>query len=79
MSDTTRSGDKSVIPRSTDDARTARLNRKTDGDPLGAAVFLTEDDLQQLGVDLVDADRVAYTVADGDLTLSAEVSTNTEN
>jgi hypothetical protein len=79
VSDTTHSGDKSVTPRFTDDARTARLARETDGDPLGAAVFLTDDDLRKLGVDLVDADRVAYVVADGDLALDAEGSTNSES
>ncbi|EMA44279.1 hypothetical protein [Halococcus saccharolyticus] len=65
MTDTTHSEDKSVTPRS------ARLARDAQGEPLGSAVFLDEDDLQALGIDprATDADRVAYAVEDGVLWL----------
>lgn len=46
--------------------RVAKMNRDPSGEPLGVAVFLTADDLRDLGANL-DTDRLAYTVVDGQL------------
>ena len=61
------------------DGRWARLARDAEGEPLGVAVFLADDDLQQLGIDLAHADWVAYAVVDGDLALYGEASTSSES
>jgi len=58
-----------------EDSRTARLARDGDGDPIGAAVFLTADELAELGVDTSTTDAVDITVEDGEVSLSAEEGT----
>lgn len=49
--------------------REARISRGPDGDPIGAAVFLTAADLAALGVDPDTADAVAVSVEDGEVRL----------
>jgi hypothetical protein len=66
------------VPDSTDTARRARISRDSTDAPLGAAVFLTAADLERLGVDPDAAERVAYTVQDGELRLAPH-STGEEN
>ena len=51
------------------DSREARVARDGDGDPIGAAVFLTADELADLGVDPVRADAVNVSVEDGEVRL----------
>lgn len=53
-------------------SRTARLARDGDGDPIGAAVFLTADELADLGVDTDTTDTVNVAVEDGEVCLTAE-------
>lgn len=50
-------------------ARSARVNRDTDGESLGATVFVDAEQLAELGID-PDAAEVEYQVVDGRLTLS---------
>lgn len=54
------------------DFRTARLSRDGNGDPIGAAVFLTAQELSDLGIDTEITDTVNVTVEDGEVRLSAE-------
>lgn len=61
VTDSKQRGGKSVTLRS------ARLARNSDGKPLGCGIFLADDDLRALDVDLTDADRVAYRVEGGEL------------
>ena len=51
------------------DSRTARLARDEDGDPIGAAVFLTADELAELGVETSTTDAVGITIEDGEVRL----------
>lgn len=51
--------------------RTAKLSRDSDGEALGAAVFLTGEDLADLGVDVDTTERVLFQVEDGELHVSA--------
>jgi hypothetical protein len=50
----------------TSEAREATLNRDSDGDPLGVALFLSGGQLDALDVDTA-AERVRYWVEDGTL------------
>ena len=49
--------------------REARVSRDPEGDPIGAAVFFTADDLRELGIDPTTADAVTVSVADGEVRL----------
>lgn len=49
--------------------REARVSRDGDGDPIGAAVFLTAADLAALGVDLETTEAVKVSVEDGEVRL----------
>lgn len=49
--------------------RTARVNRGGDGEPIGAAVFLSADDLADLGIDPHSVDRVGFGIENGRLRL----------
>jgi len=57
-------------PPSSDGPRRAKMNRRPDGSALGAAVFLTGDDLEALGIDPDATDAVEVRVTDGDLELT---------
>lgn len=48
--------------------REAKLNFDSNGEPLGVAIALSADELQELGVDL-ENDSVAYWIEDGELRL----------
>jgi hypothetical protein len=52
------------------ETREARISRDGNGDPIGAAVFLTADDIAALGVDPHTADAVTVSVADGEVRLN---------
>ena len=58
-----------------EDSRTARLARNGDGDPIGAAVFLTADELADLGVEPERTDAVNVSVEDGEVRLQPTEST----
>ena len=60
---------------SPEDSRTARLARNGDGDPIGAAVFLTADELADLGVEPERTDAVNVSVEDGKVRLRPTEST----
>ena len=60
---------------SPEDSRTARLARNGDGDPIGAAVFLTADELTDLGVEPERTDAVNVSVEDGEVRLRPTEST----
>lgn len=49
------------------DPRTARVNRDSNGTPVGVALMLGVDDLATLGVDLETAREVEYQVSHGEL------------
>lgn len=49
--------------------RTAQVNRSSEGDVLGTAVFLDAEDLAALGVDVDGADELRYEIEDGQITL----------
>lgn len=51
-----------------DEQRAARVNHSADGERLGAAIYLSADDLAELGAD-ADVETVEYAVVDGDLVL----------
>lgn len=53
-------------------SRTARLARDSDGDPIGAAVFFTAEELADIGVDTDNTDTVRIVIEDGSIRLSAE-------
>jgi len=55
---------------SSDGPRQATVNRRPDGSALGVAVFLTGDDLADLGIDPDATDAVDVQVKDGDLELT---------
>ena len=58
------------MTRGTDGSREVRVNRASDGQPLGLALFITARELRSLGVDPENDDRVAYAVEDGEIRLS---------
>lgn len=47
------------------EGRTARIARNSDGAPIGAALFFTPEELENLGVNLGAADAVELRVEDG--------------
>lgn len=49
--------------------RTARIARDGSAEPLGAAVWLTADELAAIGIDVDNTDAVEVHVLDGDLQL----------
>jgi len=59
-------------PTNSTDGHEARVNRDGNGDPLGAAMFLSGEELQDLGIDPNETDRVAYAVRDGRLRVVGE-------
>ena len=54
----------------TEESRQARVNHAGDGKPLGVALFITARELRSLGIDPEDADRVVYSVEEGELRFS---------
>jgi len=54
----------------TQEHREARVNRASDGQPLGLALFITAHELRSLGINPENTDRVAYTVEDSKIRLS---------
>ena len=49
--------------------RSARVNRSGDGEPIGASIFLTADQLEQLGIESLDQEVLQYRVHNGELHL----------
>lgn len=47
------------------EGREARVNRDGDGEAVGVAIFLTADELRDLGVSPEETDRVSYGVDNG--------------
>jgi hypothetical protein len=47
--------------------REARISRKSDGSPIGVAVFFTADELVDLGVNPADVDSVRMWVHEGEI------------
>jgi hypothetical protein len=47
--------------------REVRVSRGPEGDPIGAAVFLTADELRSLGVEPARTDAVNVSVEDGEV------------
>ena len=56
--------------KETKGSREARVNRTSDGQPLGLALFISARELRSLGIDPEDVDRIAYSVEDGKLQFS---------
>jgi len=50
---------------SSSDHRTAKITRSEDQEAVGAPVFFTAEELEQLGIDPDDTDRVVVRVEDG--------------
>ena len=55
---------------STPFGRSARVNRRSDGEPIGASIFLTAEQLEQLGLRTVHIETLKYRVCDGELYLA---------
>lgn len=51
------------------ESREAEITTGSDGEPLGACVYLTPTDLEALGIDLSTTGRFRYAVDDGQLSL----------
>lgn len=49
--------------------REARVSRDPEGDPIGAALFFTADELRSLGVEPETTDAVNVSVEDGEVRL----------
>ena len=47
--------------------RSARVNRRSDGEPIGASIFLTAEQLEELGLQTVRIEMLNYRVKDGEL------------
>ena len=59
-----------VVPEVVEDdkcGREARISRKSDGTPIGVAVFFTPDELVDLGVNPADVDSVRMWVHEGEI------------
>ena len=57
-----------------DDVRCAHVGRDAEGDPVGCAIFLTDGQLCELGLDLETIKKIKYVVTDGDLQLQEHYS-----
>ena len=76
MSTTTIEVEKSgIVQSSTTEERTCRLNTSEDGEALGVTVFLSREQLQDLGVDVEDTDSLSYGVENGEVVLSRTENT----
>lgn len=51
----------------TSDRRESRINRDRDGNVIGAMLFVTGEELAEIGVELADADTVEVRVEEGEL------------
>ena len=49
--------------------RTAKLNRRSDGTPVGIALFLTASELASMGVDPEESEEVGIIIADDSIKL----------
>lgn len=56
----------------TDGSRTARVNCDAEGGVVGCAIFLTGEQLCELGLDPETIERIEYVVTDGDLQLQGQ-------
>lgn len=78
MHDTTTERRTDTQPNSTSGYE-ARVNRDGDGNPLGAAMFLSGEELRELGIDPTDTDHIAYSITDGQLrVVGGDSTTNTD-
>ena len=59
--------------------RSARVNRTSDGDPIGASIFLTAQDLEALGVNAVRLDEFTYLIQEGELQLVGRIRGDTDH
>lgn len=57
--------------RCTSKRRVAAMNENEEGNPLGVAIFLTPEQLAQLGIDPEATDVIEYHVADGEIQFRA--------
>lgn len=48
-------------------SREAEITTGSDGEPLGACIYLTQAELAGLGIDSTKTDRLSYVVEDGQL------------
>ena len=69
--DRTTSKGRRLNERSSNPGRSARVNRSSDGEPIGASIFLTADDLAELGIHPIRSEVVDYRVRDGELRIDA--------
>lgn len=56
-----------IAPPKGQSVREARISQGVDGSPVGVALFLTADELCELGVDPTSADAVSMWVYDGNV------------
>ena len=70
MSTTTIEAESGIAQNSTTEARTCRLNTDSDGEALGVTVFLSPEQLGDLGVDVEDTDSLSYKIEDGEVIFS---------
>jgi len=61
-----------VVPVSGE--REARMSRDSGGDPLGVMIYLTAEELQELGVDPRNADKVTYATENGTLRVGGDTA-----
>ena len=62
--------DHTVHQASSEFGRSARVNRTPDGDPIGASIFLTAQQLDDLGFHPVQLEALVYAVQNGELRLA---------
>ena len=60
----------SIAQNSTAEVRTCRLNTDSDGEALGVTVFLSPEQLREVGIDVEDTDKLSYGVENGQIHFS---------
>jgi len=58
-----------AIIRKHPDGRTARIAHDSDGEPIGAAMFFTPEELHDIGVNPTTAEAVELRIVDGEVQL----------
>lgn len=64
-----------VTPMCDPDSREARVTMDGNGDPIGAAVFLTADELADIGINPERTDAVIVFVEDGEVRIRPKKAT----
>ena len=75
MSTTTIEAESGIAQNSTTEERTCRLNTSEEGEALGVTVFLSPEQLQDLGIDVEETDSLSYKVENGEVVLSETENT----